>query len=104
MMLGEFSKRIDLSLCTWQHVLMSKRTRSGITRAVDRTKVERQELAERIGQELPRDGLDGFLARRFNQRSRLGAVLDPIADKGLVMTAIVVLTLSNRSKGFPIWF
>ncbi len=50
------------------------------------------------------DGLDGFLARRFNQRSRLGAVLDPIADKGLVMTAIVVLTLSNRSKGFPIWF
>ena len=50
------------------------------------------------------DGLDGFVARRFNQRSRLGAVLDPIADKGLVMTAIVVLTLSNRSKGFPIWF
>ena len=50
------------------------------------------------------DGLDGFLARRFNQRSRLGAVLDPIADKGLVMTAIVLLTLSNRSKGFPIWF
>ena len=50
------------------------------------------------------DGLDGFIARRFNQRSRLGAVLDPIADKGLVMTAIVVLTLSNRSKCFPIWF
>jgi CDP-diacylglycerol--glycerol-3-phosphate 3-phosphatidyltransferase len=50
------------------------------------------------------DGLDGFLARRFNQRTRLGAVLDPIADKGLVMTAIVVLALSNRSKGFPIWF
>jgi len=50
------------------------------------------------------DGLDGFLARRFNQRSRLGAVLDPIADKGLMITAIVVLALSNRSKGFPIWF
>ena len=50
------------------------------------------------------DGLDGFLARRFDQRSRLGAILDPVADKGLVMTAIVVLTLSNRSKGFPIWF
>jgi CDP-diacylglycerol--glycerol-3-phosphate 3-phosphatidyltransferase len=50
------------------------------------------------------DGLDGFLARRFNQRSRLGAVLDPIADKGLVIMAIVVLALSNRSKGFPIWF
>jgi len=50
------------------------------------------------------DGLDGFVARRFNQRSRLGAILDPIADKGLVMTAIVVLSLSNRSEDFPIWF
>jgi hypothetical protein len=50
------------------------------------------------------DGLDGFLARRLNQRSRLGAILDPIADKGLVMMAIVVLALSNRSKCFPIWF
>jgi CDP-diacylglycerol--glycerol-3-phosphate 3-phosphatidyltransferase len=50
------------------------------------------------------DVLDGFIARRFNQRSRLGAILDPIADKGLVLTAIVVLTLSNRSEDFPIWF
>lgn len=50
------------------------------------------------------DGLDGFLARRFNQRSRLGAILDPIADKGLVTTAIVVLALSTRSKCFPNWF
>ena len=50
------------------------------------------------------DGLDGFIARRFNQRSRLGAILDPIADKGILLTAIVVLALSNRSKDFPIWF
>ena len=50
------------------------------------------------------DGLDGFVARRFNQRSRLGAILDPVADKGLVMTGIVVLPLSNRSDAFPIWF
>src|SRR6201981_2401670 len=50
------------------------------------------------------DGLDGFIARRFNQRSRLGAILDPVADKGLVMTALVVLPLSNRSEDFPIWF
>ena len=48
--------------------------------------------------------LDGYIARRFNQRSRLGAILDPIADKGLVLTAIVVLALSNRSEDFPIWF
>lgn len=50
------------------------------------------------------DGLDGFIARRLNQRSRLGAILDPIADKGLVMTAIVVLALSDRSEDFPAWF
>ena len=50
------------------------------------------------------DGLDGFVARRFNQRSLLGAILDPIADKALVLTAIVVLALSDRSEDFPVWF
>jgi CDP-diacylglycerol--glycerol-3-phosphate 3-phosphatidyltransferase len=50
------------------------------------------------------DGLDGFIARRYNQRSRLGAILDPVADKGLVMTAIVVLSLNDRSDNFPLWF
>src|SRR5216684_759459 len=30
------------------------------------------------------DGLDGYIARRYKQRSALGAVLDPIADKGLL--------------------
>jgi cardiolipin synthase (CMP-forming) len=50
------------------------------------------------------DGLDGFIARRFNQRSRLGAILDPIADKGLVFTAILILALTNWSDAFPIWF
>jgi cardiolipin synthase (CMP-forming) len=50
------------------------------------------------------DGLDGFIARRFNQRSRLGTILDPVADKALVTTAIVVLALSSRSENFPIWF
>ena len=50
------------------------------------------------------DGLDGFIARRLNQRSRLGAILDPTADKGLVFTAILVLALTNWSDAFPIWF
>jgi CDP-diacylglycerol--glycerol-3-phosphate 3-phosphatidyltransferase len=50
------------------------------------------------------DGLDGFIARRFNQRSRLGAILDPIADKSLVTTGMVVLAHHNRSAEFPIWF
>lgn len=30
------------------------------------------------------DALDGFIAKRFNRRTRLGALLDPIADKTLV--------------------
>ena len=38
------------------------------------------------------DGVDGFIARRFNQRSTLGAVLDPMADKLLLVSGIVLLT------------
>lgn len=38
------------------------------------------------------DGIDGWVARRFNQKSDLGAFLDPIADKALVLTAILILT------------
>lgn len=50
------------------------------------------------------DGLDGFIARHFHQKSRLGAVLDPIADKGLLLTAIVTLSFSDWHSAFPIWF
>ena len=39
------------------------------------------------------DGLDGFLARRFDQRSQLGTVLDPIADKLMMVTAFIVLSM-----------
>jgi cardiolipin synthase len=41
------------------------------------------------------DGLDGLLARRFDQRSQLGTVLDPIADKLMLVTAFVVLSLRS---------
>lgn len=44
------------------------------------------------------DGVDGFIARRFNQQSELGTILDPIADKLLMTTAFVILTLP---KLFP---
>jgi len=37
------------------------------------------------------DWCDGYLARRWNQVSRFGAMLDPIADKAMVMTALVLL-------------
>jgi CDP-diacylglycerol--glycerol-3-phosphate 3-phosphatidyltransferase len=52
------------------------------------------------------DLVDGFLARRFNQRTRLGAVLDPIADKLLVLTAVITLSAVQWGEGWsiPIWF
>jgi CDP-diacylglycerol--glycerol-3-phosphate 3-phosphatidyltransferase len=37
------------------------------------------------------DSLDGYLARRLNQTSRLGAFLDPVADKLIVAVALVLL-------------
>lgn len=39
------------------------------------------------------DALDGFLARRFGWISRLGSILDPLADKVLLVTSYVCLTL-----------
>lgn len=39
------------------------------------------------------DGLDGLFARRFGQNSQLGRILDPIADKLLLVTSFVVLSL-----------
>jgi CDP-diacylglycerol--glycerol-3-phosphate 3-phosphatidyltransferase len=56
------------------------------------------------------DGLDGYVARRYNQRSTLGAILDPIADKGLLLSGIITLSISNWSQvdphygKFPAWF
>ena len=55
------------------------------------------------------DGLDGYVARRYNQRSSLGVVLDPIADKGLLLSGIITLSISNWSETpnygkFPVWF
>ncbi len=55
------------------------------------------------------DGLDGLLARRFNQKSQLGTILDPIADKLLLVTSYVVLSLPQISphpipRHFPVPF
>jgi len=38
------------------------------------------------------DFLDGYLARAWKQESKLGAMLDPIADKAMVIIALVVIT------------
>lgn len=43
------------------------------------------------------DMLDGLLARRFDQSSQLGTILDPIADKLLLVTSFVVLSLPSIS-------
>jgi CDP-diacylglycerol--glycerol-3-phosphate 3-phosphatidyltransferase len=51
------------------------------------------------------DGLDGYIARRYNQRSQLGAILDPLADKLLLVSAIVLLSLDNHPwlAQTPLW-
>lgn len=50
------------------------------------------------------DGVDGYIARHYNQKSRLGVILDPIADKGLLLAAIITLSFSNWAYEFPLWF
>lgn len=54
------------------------------------------------------DGIDGFVARRFNQESELGTIIDPIADKLLMTVAFIVLSLRNvlpetRFLPIPFW-
>jgi cardiolipin synthase len=46
------------------------------------------------------DGLDGFIAKRFNFVSRLGTLLDPIADKMLIVSAYIMLALL---ADIPFW-
>ena len=46
------------------------------------------------------DYLDGFLARKYNHESELGAILDPIADKILTLFLIITLSLYLESAYF----
>ena len=52
------------------------------------------------------DAVDGYLARHWNQGSALGALLDPIADKLLLLAALVTLSFIpvGHLRPFPIWF
>ena len=46
------------------------------------------------------DGVDGYLAKRFDWRTRIGALLDPIADKLLVAGTFIVLVYTGH---IPLW-
>lgn len=53
------------------------------------------------------DGLDGWIARRFDQKSAFGAFIDPIADKLLLLTGVVTLSLVDWGVPgwrLPLWF
>jgi cardiolipin synthase len=47
------------------------------------------------------DWVDGFLARRLNQVSRLGELLDPLADRLYIVATVVALTIRDV---VPLWF
>ena len=42
------------------------------------------------------DALDGFIAKHFDRRTRLGALLDPVADKALLVSVYVTLGLAHQ--------
>ena len=46
------------------------------------------------------DGVDGYLAKRFDWRSRLGGILDPLADKLLLVSTFLTLTFMAL---VPVW-
>ncbi|HMO03976.1 MAG TPA: CDP-alcohol phosphatidyltransferase family protein [Kiritimatiellia bacterium] len=53
------------------------------------------------------DALDGYLARKRGEISRLGSILDPIADKALMLSGLILLTkpsLPQLAPHIPLWF
>lgn len=51
------------------------------------------------------DGVDGYVARKYHQWSELGTILDPAADKLLLVSAIVLLNFNNAPylRSIPLW-
>lgn len=50
------------------------------------------------------DSLDGYLARRFDAQSRLGAFLDPVADKLLLSGCYLTMGLDGTVPAWLVWF
>lgn len=49
------------------------------------------------------DWLDGWIARRYNQYSAFGAFLDPVADKLMVATALVIIVQAHHTVWMALW-
>lgn len=51
------------------------------------------------------DGVDGYIARRYNQKSELGAILDPMADKLLLVSGVVLFSFDHAPylEQIPLW-
>jgi len=56
------------------------------------------------------DGVDGYIARHYNQRSELGAMLDPLADKLLLVSGIILFSFNYQGPpnephfgSIPLW-
>ena len=49
------------------------------------------------------DGLDGYIARTRNQRSELGAMLDPVADKFLITVSLLLVCFMGPPGALPMW-
>jgi cardiolipin synthase (CMP-forming) len=54
------------------------------------------------------DGVDGYIARRYHQKSELGTFLDPLADKALLISALILLSIRFKDGTpfdlLPLWF
>jgi CDP-diacylglycerol--glycerol-3-phosphate 3-phosphatidyltransferase len=53
------------------------------------------------------DAIDGYIARTRNQITRLGTILDPLADKALLLSALILLSFSHHGSYqaiLPVWF
>jgi CDP-diacylglycerol--glycerol-3-phosphate 3-phosphatidyltransferase len=53
------------------------------------------------------DAVDGYIARSRNQITRLGTILDPLADKALLLSALILISYASENSyqiHLPIWF